>query len=264
VGARIARAQGPPQRPRVAKSLSYTVRPCTTRQELAACVKLQKKIWGYTDLEVYPHRLFVNLRQTGGHVVGAFAPKDGMVGFVASMPAWRDGCRYYHSLSLGVLPAHENRGLGRVLKLAQRRLALRAGVELIEWTFDPLRAKNAYFNIVRLGAVCRRYIRDHYGEVDSRWQRGLPSDRLVAEWWLKSRRVRRVLAGQPLGATRKQPAAVVEIPRDFDTFRKSSLARARKLQAEVRERFEKHFARGLTVTRFVVDGTKARYLLDAY
>lgn len=227
-------------------------------------MKLQKKIWGYTDLEVYPLRLFVNLRRTGGHVVGAFTPKQAMVGFVASMPAWRDGCRYYHSLSLGVLPAHQNRGLGRILKLAQRKLALRAGVDLIEWTFDPLRAKNAYFNIVRLGAICRRYAPDYYGDVDSRWQRGLASDRLIAEWWLKSRRVQRALAGRPPGAARTEPAAEVEIPLDFDSFRKRSLARARKLQVEVRERFEKHFARGLAVTRFVVDGTKARYLLDPY
>jgi len=147
--------------------VNYVIRRCQTREELATCVTLQKGIWDYADLEDYPLRLFVNLDKIGGHVLGAFAPGGRLVGFVASMPAWQAGERYYHPLSLGVLPAHENRGVGRALKLGQRRRALRAGIGLIEWTFDPLRAKNAFFNIVRLGVVCRRYLADYYGRVES-------------------------------------------------------------------------------------------------
>jgi predicted GNAT superfamily acetyltransferase len=244
--------------------VNYTIRPCRTREELAACVTLQKKIWGYSDLEVYPLRLFVNLARIGGHVLGAFTPRGRVVGFVASMPAWREGRRYYHSLSLGVLPAHENRGLGKALKLEQRRLALRAGVEWIEWTFDPLRAKNAFFNIVRLGALSRCYIADHYGRVDSRLQQGLPSDRLVAEWRLRSARVRRALSGKPARSPRQRPAAEVAIPLDIESLKKRRLAEARALQMDVREKLRACFARGLTIAGFALAGPTGRYLLDVY
>lgn len=247
---------------RPTSAADYVIRPCATRDELAACVTLQKRIWGYSDLEVYPLRLFVNLSQIGGQVIGAFAPDGEMAGFVASLPAWRDGRRYYHSLSLGVLPEHENRGLGRALKLEQRRRALRSGIEWIEWTFDPLRAKNAFFNIVRLGVVCRRYGPNHYGAVDSRLQRGLPSDRLVAEWWLKSARVRRALAGKLVRTARRPAAAEIEIPVRLDAEKKARPGWTRALLQTVRGGFQEHFARGLVVTGFVVEGAAARYLLD--
>ena len=240
--------------------MNYLIRRCTTREELAACVTLQKEIWGYSDLEVYPLRLFVNLNQTGGQVVAAFAPAGRAVGFVAAMPAWRKGERYFHSLSLGVLPGHENRGLGRALKLEQRRLALRAGIERIEWTFDPLRAKNAFFNIERLGAISRRYIADHYGAVDSQFQKGLPSDRLVAEWWLKSGRVRRALTGKP-PRSRRRPAAEVAVPAEIDALKKGQ---AVAVQSRVREQLQVCFARKLAITGFVLEGTTANYLLDPY
>jgi predicted GNAT superfamily acetyltransferase len=244
--------------------VSYVIRPCTTREELGACVTLQKKIWGYSDLEVYPQRLFVNLRQIGGHVLAAFTPQGRAVGFVASMPAWRSGRDYYHSLSLGVLPEHENRGLGRALKLEQRRLALRAGIDRVEWTFDPLRAKNAFFNVVRLGAACRRYIADHYGAVDSHFQKGLPSDRLVAEWWLRSPRVRRTLSGKPPRSDRKKPADEVTIPSDIESLKRTRPGEARAVQARVREQLEDCFARKLAITGFALEGAIAKYLLDPY
>lgn len=244
--------------------MNYLIRPCTTRDELTACVTLQKRIWGYSDLEVYPARLFVNLGQIGGHALAAFTPAGRAVGFVASMPAWRDGQNYFHSLSLGVLREHENRGLGRALKVEQRKLALRAGIDRIEWTFDPLRAKNAFFNIVRLGAVCRRYIADHYGAVDSRFQKGLPSDRLVAEWWLRSPRVRRALGGKPPRSLRRKPAAEIAIPGDVASLKKAHPQKARDAQTRVREQFTDCFAHKLEITGFALEGTTAKYLLDPY
>jgi predicted GNAT superfamily acetyltransferase len=157
--------------------VNYTIRRCEKLEELVACVEIQKKIWGYPARELYPLRLFVSLGRIGGQVLGAFSPQGNLVGFVASLPAWHGKHRYYHSLSLGVTPAHENKGLGKALKVAQRREGIRGGIDCIEWTFDPLRAKNAYLNIARLGAISRHYFADHYGHVDSRLQRGLPSDR---------------------------------------------------------------------------------------
>jgi len=240
----------------------YTIRPCRTIAELASCVALQKAIWGYADYEVYPTRLFVNLVHIGGQVIGAFTATEQLVGFVASMPAWREGARYYHSLSLGVLPEHENRGLGRALKLKQRDEALRVKIRRIEWTFDPLRTKNAFFNIGRLGGLVRRYSPDHYGPVESRLQQGLPSDRLVCEWWLAHPRVRRALGGLPPRLVGKTPVAKVVFPADFQSLAESQPEEARALQAALRKRLQRHFARGLAITDVVRERNSTRYVLD--
>ena len=99
---------------------------------------------------------------------------------------------------------HRNGGLGRRLKLMQREDALARGIELIEWTFDPLEIKNAYLNLEKLGAIARRYNINQYGITSSPLQGGLPSDRLIAEWWLKSKRVETLLG------TGKNPPIAVE------------------------------------------------------
>lgn len=244
--------------------MDYTLRPCQAHDELAACVTLQKEIWGYAESEVYPLRLFINLTKIGGHVLGAFTPEGKVVGFVASMPAWHGRKRYFHSLSLGVLGAHENRGLGRALKLAQRNESLRAGMDCIEWTFDPLKPKNSYFNLVRLGAVARRYLPDHYGAVQSRLQQGLPTDRLVAEWWLKSPRVRRALAGNPPRVGRRKPTARVEVPLDIGRLADTRPAEARAVQQRVREQLLRNFERKLAITGFERDARSYHFLLEPY
>lgn len=244
--------------------MNYRIRPCETHEELAACVALQKEIWGYPDRELYPLRLLVTLAKIGGHVLGAFTRESKLVGFVASMPAWRGKLRYYHSLSLGVLAEHQNRGLGRTLKLRQRDAALRAGINLVEWTFDPLRSKNAFFNIVRLGAIARRYLPDYYGPVESRLQGGLPSDRLVAEWWLKSRRVPRALKGQTPWRSRDKLIAEVPIPSDIGSLLQSHPKRASAEQARVRNALQSYFARGLAITAFAADTHGTRYLIGPY
>jgi predicted GNAT superfamily acetyltransferase len=244
--------------------LKYTIRPCQKLEELAAIVKVQRQIWGYAEHELYPLRLFVTLKRIGGQVLGAFTPRGSLVGFVASLPAWRGAHRYYCSLSLGVLRAHENRGLGRALKMAQRRAALGVGIDLIEWTFDPLRAKNAYLNIVRLGAIARRYQPDYYGQVESRLQGGLPSDRLIVEWRLRSTRVKRALAGKSPRRSQENPAAVVEIPTNIDQLVRSNPQEARQRQLAVRRQLQELFAQNLAITGFEYGVKSARYLLDSY
>jgi predicted GNAT superfamily acetyltransferase len=244
------------------EGMSYTIRPCETVEALASCVPLQKEIWGYPDREIYPARMFLNICRTGGHVLGAFTDEGSMAAFVVSVPAWRKEHRYFYSLLLGVLPGHENQGLGRMLKIAQRKAALRAGIEYIEWTFDPMRAKNAYFNIVRLGAVVRRYCPDYYGPILGKLQRQLPSDRLIAEWPLKSDRVKKALAGKKPRPAGKSASAEVEIPLDLDALVSRNSARAREWQASVRASLQDCFARKLAITGFERTEAEARYLLD--
>lgn len=240
----------------------YTIRACKSKEDLAPCVALQEAVWGYARHEIYPLRLFVTITNSGGNVIGAFTPEEELAGFVASMPAWRGRRKYYHSFSLGVLPSHQNRGLGRALKLKQRDEALSAGIRRIEWTFDPMRAKNAFFNIERLGAVVRRYFPDHYGEVQSQLQQGLPSDRLLAEWWLDSPRVKRALAGRSPRSTKNRPGGEVTIPADFTCLAESRPAKAREWQRAVRLELQNYFARKFVITGFRADGTECSYLLQ--
>ena len=161
---------------------------CHGIEDFRACVALQKEVWNFTDAELVPLRMFVVADKVGGQVMGAFDGKD-MVGFALSVPGTRTGHVYLHSHMLAVRKDHRNGGLGRRLKLMQREDALARGIELIEWTFDPLEIKNAYLNIEKLGAIARRYNINQYGITSSPLQGGLPSDRLIAEWWLKSKRV---------------------------------------------------------------------------
>ncbi len=241
---------------------TYSIRPCRTIRELAACVALQKEIWGYTDLEVYPLRLFVNLTKIGGQVLAAFTKSGEAVGFVAAMPAWSGRRRYWHSLSLGIRGGHENQGLGRALKLEQRRGALAAGVDSIEWSFDPMRGKKAFFNIERLGAICRRYYRDYYGPVASKLQQGLPSDRLIAEWWIRSRRVKQALGGKSPRRPEARGGDGVAIPLDFERLARDEPEHARALQAKVRRKLTTLFRKKMVITGFIRQEHEGRYLME--
>ncbi|HWO38509.1 MAG TPA: GNAT family N-acetyltransferase, partial [Candidatus Acidoferrum sp.] len=145
---------------------AITIRRCEGLEELRTCVALQKEIWNFTDAELVPLRIFVVAEKVGGQVMGAFAGSE-MVGFALSLPGTRSGHIYLHSHMLAVRKDHRNGGLGRRLKLLQREDALARGIELIEWTFDPLEIKNAYLNIEKLGAIARRYNINQYGITSS-------------------------------------------------------------------------------------------------
>jgi predicted GNAT superfamily acetyltransferase len=171
-----------------------------------------------------------------------------MVGFCLAVPGIkRDGAPYLHSHMLGVLPAYRNAGVGRRLKLRQREDALARGINLVEWTFDPLEPKNAYFNIERLGAVVRRYVENEYGTTSSPLHGGLPTDRCVAEWWIGSPRVEAILAGRkPAGCTAER----ISVPADMERIRREEPDRAREIQRDNAGRFQQCFAQGLAVTGF--------------
>ena len=222
------------------------VRHCQGLEELRACVSLQKEVWNFTDAELVPLRMFVVAEKVGGQVMGAFAGRE-MVGFALSVPGTRSGHVYLHSHMLAVRKDHRNGGLGRRLKLLQREDALAREIELIEWTFDPLEIKNAYLNIEKLGAIARRYNINQYGITSSPLQGGLPSDRLIAEWWLKSKRVETLLAtgkNPPMKAstTIEVPAVVYEWKAAPETRKQ-----AQQVQERNREEFLRAFAEGLAV-----------------
>src|SRR5580700_11640235 len=163
---------------------------------MSVCLELQQRIWGYTPIETVPDQIFIVAKKTGGQVMTAYHG-DTPVGFTLAFAAMREGLGYLHSHMVGVVEEYQNRGVGRLLKLAQREDALRRGIRLIEWTFDPLQLKNAHFNIERLGAIVRRYIPNLYGRTSSPLHAGLPTDRLVAEWWVRSSRVEEAVTDSP-------------------------------------------------------------------
>ncbi len=168
------------------------IRNCTTLEEFHLCVALQKDVWGFSDAELVPLRIFSLAPKIGGQVVGAWDGET-FVGFAMAIPGNRHGRPYLHSHMVAVIEDHRNTGLGRKLKLFQRDDAITRGYELMEWTFDPLEIKNSYFNLERLGAIARRYNVNQYGITNSPLQGSLPTDRLVAEWWMNSQRVTSLL-----------------------------------------------------------------------
>ena len=197
---------------------SLVLRNCTELEEFHACVALQKEVWGFADNELVPLRIFSLAPKIGGQVIGAWEGET-LAGFAFSIPGTRTGHPYLHSHMLAVKEGYRNSGLGRRIKLFQREDAIAHGYELLEWTFDPLEIKNAYLNLERLGAIARRYNLNQYGITSSPLQGFLPTDRLVAEWWLTSKRVATLLS------TGKHPEFVeearVEIPAEIPSGRKN-------------------------------------------
>jgi predicted GNAT superfamily acetyltransferase len=197
--------------------------------------------------------MFLLAMKIGGQVVGAFALDGRMIGFAMALPAYRDGEAYLHSHMLAVLPEYRNAGLGRRLKLAQRDDAIARGIERMEWTYDPLETKNAYLNIAKLGAISRRYEANFYGASTSVLQGGLPTDRLYAEWWLRSERVERVLSGK--GVT-VEPLERVIVPKEVAEWKATAelRGRAEAVQTANREALQGWFAKGLAVICYERDG----------
>jgi len=219
------------------------IRHCETLDEYKQCVRLESLTWGI-DTPV-PSSMFVVAHHTGGQILGAFS-EGKMIGFTMAVAGLRAGQLFLHSHMTAVLPEYRNRGVGRRLKLFQRQDALKRGIRVVEWTFDPLELKNAHFNLVRLGAVARRYIPNCYGITESPLHVGLPTDRLVAEWWLDSERVKNILADNAVPS--KDTAARIELPTDVGDIRAKDRIAGERVQSAAREQFEKHFADGYVAT----------------
>jgi predicted GNAT superfamily acetyltransferase len=235
------------------------VRPIHELPELREAVRLQKVIWGFDDIDLLPVRLFVVAGHIGGQRLAAFDGET-MVGFLLAIPGLKKGGKVYlHSHMMGVLAEYRNAGVGRALKLAQRVHAFEHGVNLVEWTFDPLQIKNAFFNIERLGAVISRYVLNQYGITSSPLQAGLPTDRCIAEWFLDSPRVNGLLGGSPIA--RGSVVAKIAVPNDIEQVMKTQPSYARDVQVSISEQFLRHFGNGLVVTGFERGEVASSYLL---
>ena len=128
------------------------IRECDTISELAQCVALQREVFALPDLEISPVRHLVVTKNAGGFTLGAFDGNQ-LIGFVLSVPAYLRGQRAFYSHMTAVRNDFQSAGIGARLKWAQRIHALELGVRFIKWTFEPIKARNAYFNLEKLGAV---------------------------------------------------------------------------------------------------------------
>jgi len=236
-------------------SVGIEIRKCERVEEFHRCVEIEREVWGESDLETEPYVTFVLVNQTGGHVLGAF---DGerMVGFTMAVAGLRNGQAYLHSHMTGVIASHRNRGVGRLLKLHQREEALGRGLRRIEWTFDPMETRNAHFNFNRLGAISRKLIANFYGVTTSPLHRGLPTDRLLVEWELDSRRV--VAAIEELAREPVEAPAKIRLPGELEHWKKTGDARLGEVQARMRGEFMGWFAKGYAATgvRFAAGGVE--------
>lgn len=248
-----------------AKAGRIEVRHCHGLAELERCTEIERTVWGPEDCVPLP--MFVVAEETGGQVLGAFL--DGtMIGFTLGLAGFRarSGGKltpFIHSHMTAVLGEFRDRGVGRQLKLLQRKDALARGMNLVEWTFDPLEMRNAHFNLMRLGAIVRRFIPNCYGITPSPLHRGLPTDRLVAEWWLDSPRVAGLLEGRGLSRPQGDSKSIL-VPARMSEWLRHDLAKAAEEQARIGREFQRLFAEGCVATAIESTQDGSHYLFEPY
>lgn len=267
------------------------LRDLKTLDDFKRVVELEKIVWGvdYDDVVCVPI-LAVTVKR-GGVLVGAF--DDGrLVGFVYSLPGIKGGRPTQWSHMLGVIDEYRNAGLGRILKLEQRRRSIEIGCDLVEWTYDPMQALNAHLNFVKLGVVVEEYGINVYGESASHLHRGTPTDRFIAQWWIREPHVVRRIESKSLVVVREPEAEEapiinrthargdwlacdsydldrserrlwVEIPAGFTAMQAAAPPLALDWRMATRAIFTTYFERGYRAVDFVLDRTngRGRYLL---
>ncbi len=240
------------------------IRECVSLEALAGCVALQHEVFALPEIEISPVRHFVVTKNAGGFTLGAFA-NDELIGFVLSVPAFLRGERAFYSHMTAVRQDFQGAGIGAALKWAQRRRSLELGVKFVKWTFEPCKARNAFFNLEKLGAVVREYHANFYGIDYSTASTGgkpigLASDRLFAEWDLESNKVCNLAEGRKYVET-LEAERTIAVPVDWSSLVISDPEKALAEQLRVRGEFEAALADGLICRGFVRGGETPHYLL---
>ena len=271
----------------------FTLRLLKTWEEFLAAEELQRIVWQMPDWrDAVPANFMIAAQKCGGMALGAFDPQGQLIGlafsFIGLDEHGEPRTLRHHSHMLAVLPEYRAQKLGAQLKFKQREIALAQGIELVTWTYDPLLALNANLNLVRLGAIARRYYPNAYGEMTDGLNAGLASDRFEVEWWLNAPRVEHCATGNPARASwdalvragaqeifditwdaknlphiqreheRRAPTALMEIPIDLGAVKQDSLELAQEWRARTRHCLERAFANGYAAIDFVITQSDAR------
>lgn len=261
------------------------IRECVAIDDLDNCIRLQREVFGLPDLEVSPRRHLIVSRQCGGWTLGAFVGEGAawrLVGFVHTLAGVRAGAEIFgYSHMMAVAADYQNKGVGARLKWSQRARALEEGRRFIKWTWDPMQARNAYFNLNRLGVTVSSYAENFYGTdyaasstlsgAASGPGPGIDSDRLFAEWQLDSPHVVQLAnasaavanGSTPVNQPQNdlQPSATIDIPPDWTKLCKENPVRAKQELLRVRKAFQDAFATGLVAAGFERSTEQPRYLL---
>jgi predicted GNAT superfamily acetyltransferase len=240
------------------------LRECTTVEELGDCVQLQRDVFALPEIEISPVRHFIVTKNAGGFTLGTFVD-DELVGFVLSVPAFLRGEKAFYSHMTAVKKEFQSYGIGAKLKWAQREKALEKNVRYIKWTFQPVQARNAFFNLEKLGAIVRHYEPNFYGtdystshEIDGNL--GLDSDRLFAEWHLESEKVKALANGETYQET-DEIVQKIGIPNNWNEIAEADTVKAIAEQNRIKTEFQNAFAKGLIVKGFERSETAPKYLL---
>jgi predicted GNAT superfamily acetyltransferase len=219
------------------------IRECTTIEDFEECVRIQREVFALPEQELSPVRHFVVTKNAGGFTLGAF-DGDRMAAFVLSVPAFLRG----------------EQGIGARLKWEQRERALALGVRYLKWTFEPVKARNAFFNLEKLGATVAEYEVNFYGtDYGTSSGVGLASDRLFAEWDLSSAKVEALAAGSAWN-DEGSPAAEIGIMNDWFELVERDPEGALQEQIRIRGEFTRAFESGL-IGRGFRRGEEPSYLL---
>jgi predicted GNAT superfamily acetyltransferase len=269
------------------------IRPLNTLEDCRKVVELEKAVWEYTDSEdVVPVPILVVSVKRGGILLGGFDDAGELKGFVYSLAAVKDGRATQWSHMLGVAADARASGLGAELKLAQREHAMQMGVELIEWTYDPLQALNAHLNFAKLGVVVEEYAENIYGDSSSPLHQGTPTDRFIAEWRLPTPHVARRIASLGRATVRDASVAsaplvnpsdqagdwlapgptalaldarrvLVEIPMGFSAMQAQNPSLALEWRLTTRAIFQSYFRRGYRAVDFTLsrEASRGHYVL---
>ncbi|HMT07877.1 MAG TPA: GNAT family N-acetyltransferase [Pyrinomonadaceae bacterium] len=243
-------------------SIEIKIRECVTLDELADCVQLQRDVFALPEVELSPVRHLIVTKNAGGFSLGAY-DGDRLIGFGLSVPAFLRGERAFYSHMTAVLGEYQSHGIGGKLKWAQRDRALSEGVRYIKWTFEPIKARNAYFNLEKLGATISEIQEDFYGTdytTAPNTPIGLASDRLFAEWDLQSPKVIALARGERY-IDQREPMAKVQIMNDWQGIVDLSVENARFEQLRIRKEFQTAFASGMVCRGFHRDERQPAYLL---
>ena len=247
------------------------LRPVTSLEDCDRILDVMIATWGHHQL--LPREMIRALGESGNVPWGAF-DGDEMVGYVLDWAGVDQEGLHVHSHMLAALPARRHQGVGYALKLSQRARALSQDIHVVRWTFDPLVARNAYLNLVKLGAVADRFFRNFYGEMTDTLNVGERSDRLVVRWHLDrdpaepkqvpsvglTTVLRRGRGEQPLPGDAPGPAgAFVEIPPDHAELKKAVPAAAAAWREAVADALDGCFAAGFLAASF--DRTRSAYVM---
>lgn len=261
-------------------STSITYRVLTENADLDAASHLEAAVWGWDVQFASPTNVMRVTALKGGLVLCAYDGAE-MIGMSWAFPARCEGYWVLWSHVAGVLPAYRRMGIGAGIKWAQRRWALDNGYRQIRWTFDPLQAGNANFNLRVLGATAYKIMENVYGIYDDALNPGLPTDRFETVWKLDDARVERYANGQSpaeapkpthtlleytdyrLQAGSVPEAAILraEIPASFSRLGRDNPVLAREWQTALRLSLANAFACGYAVTDFIRADGRCWYVL---